>query len=266
MLEQYLKILNPINLLDIAIVAFVIYKIMMLIKGTRAVQLVKGLVVLLVATIISKFLGLQSISWILQKLQTGLLIALPIVFQPELRRALEQLGRGRIFTKTSVSVAEEEAENIINEIIRSVKVMAKKKIGSLIVIERETGLNDLVETGVIIDGLITGELLTNIFVPNSPLHDGAVIIRDDKILSASSFLPLSENRNLSKELGTRHRAGIGVTEVSDALVVLVSEETGVISVAEEGKLTRYLDEITLKELLINRTRPQQKSVKQWWRL
>ncbi|SMB89558.1 diadenylate cyclase [Desulfonispora thiosulfatigenes DSM 11270] len=266
MFGQFLKILNPINLLDITIVAFVIYKLMMLLRGTRAVQLLKGLVVLLVATIISKFLGLQSINWILEKLQTGLLIALPIVFQPELRRALEQLGRGRIFTKTNGYVAEEEAERLISEIVRSVKVMAKNKIGALIVIERETGLNDLVETGIRIDGLVSGELLTNIFIPNTPLHDGAVIIRDDKILSASCFLPLSENRNLSKELGTRHRAGIGVTEVSDALVVFVSEETGVISVAEEGKLTRYLDEITLKEILINKTKPQQKSVKQWWRL
>ena len=266
MFEQYLKVFNPINLLDIAIVAFVIYKIMMLLKGTRGVQIVKGLAILLAATIVSNILGLQSISWILKKLQTGLLIALPIVFQPELRRALEQLGRGRIFTKMSASVVEEEVENVINEIIRSVKVMAKKKIGALIVIEREIGLNDLVETGVIIDGLVTGEVLTNIFIPNTPLHDGAVIIRDNKILSASSFLPLSENRNLSKELGTRHRAGIGVTEVSDALVVFVSEETGVISVAEEGKLTRYLDEVTLKELLMNRMKPQQKSVKQWWRL
>lgn len=261
-----MKFLNPLNILDIAIVAFLIYKVMMILKGTRAVQLVKGIVVLLIATVISKIIGLQSISWLLEKIQTGLFIALPIVFQPELRRALEQLGRGKFFGKSSGYLIEEDLEIVVNEIVRSVKAMAKKKIGALIVIEREIGLNDFVETGIKIDGLVSGELLINIFIPNTPLHDGAVIMRGNHVVAASCFLPLSENPNLSKELGTRHRAGIGVTEVSDSMVVMVSEETGVISVAEEGKLTRYLDEITLKELLIKRLKPQQKTIAHWWRL
>jgi diadenylate cyclase len=263
--DQFLKILNPINLLDIAIVAFVIYKLMMILKGTRAVQLIKGLVVLLMATVASEILGLKSINWLLEKAQTVFFIAIPIVFQPELRRALEQLGRGKLFVRSGY-LAQEDVDKLVNEIVRAIKVMAKKKIGALVVIERQTGLADFVETGIKIDGFVTSELLINTFVPKTPLHDGAVIIRGDRLLAASCFLPLSENPNLSKELGTRHRAAVGVTEVSDALVVMVSEETGVISVAEDGKLTRYLDEITLKELLLNRIEPQQKSTHFWnWR-
>ncbi|MDK2822725.1 MAG: diadenylate cyclase [Clostridia bacterium] len=265
MFDQFLKILNPINLLDIAIVAFVIYKLMMILKGTRAVQLIKGLVVLLIATVASEILGLKSINWLLEKAQTVFFIAIPIVFQPELRRALEQLGRGKLFVRSGY-LAQEDVDKLVNEIVRAIKVMAKKKIGALVVIERQTGLADFVETGIKIDGFVTSELLINTFVPKTPLHDGAVIIRGDRLLAASCFLPLSENPNLSKELGTRHRAAVGVTEVSDALVVMVSEETGVISVAEDGKLTRYLDEITLKELLLNRIEPQQKSTHFWnWR-
>jgi len=263
--EQFLKILNPINLLDIAIVAFVLYKLMMILKGTRAVQLIKGLVVLLMATVASKILGLQSINWLLEKAQTGFFIAIPIVFQPELRRALEQLGRGKLFIRTEY-LALEDVEKLVQEIVRAVKILSKRKIGALMVIERQTGLADFVETGIKIDGLINSELLINIFVPKTPLHDGAVIMRGNRLVAASCFLPLSENPNLSKELGTRHRAALGLTEVSDALVVLVSEETGVISVAEDGKLTRYLDETTLKELLINRITPQQKTTHFWnWR-
>ncbi|MGI6224939.1 MAG: diadenylate cyclase CdaA [Peptococcales bacterium] len=268
MLEQFLKILNPINLLDIAIVAFVIYKLMMILKGTRAVQLIKGLVVLLLATIVSsdKILGLQSINWLLEKAQTAFFIAIPVVFQPELRRALEQLGRGKIFTRSEEYLVLEDVEKLVSEIVRAVKVMSLRKVGALIIIERQTGLAEFVETGIKIDGLITSELLINTFVPKTPLHDGAVIIRGNRMIAASCFLPLSENPNLSKELGTRHRAAIGITEVSDALVVLVSEETGVISVAEDGKLTRYLDETTLKELLLNRITPQQKTTHFWnWR-
>lgn len=238
---------------------------MMILKGTRAVQLIKGLVVLLMATVASEILGLKSINWLLEKAQTVFFIAIPIVFQPELRRALEQLGRGKLFVRSGY-LAQEDVDKLVNEIVRAIKVMAKKKIGALVVIERQTGLADFVETGIKIDGFVTSELLINTFVPKTPLHDGAVIIRGDRLLAASCFLPLSENPNLSKELGTRHRAAVGVTEVSDALVVMVSEETGVISVAEDGKLTRYLDEITLKELLLNRIEPQQKSTHFWnWR-
>jgi len=263
--EQYLKIFNPINLLDLIIVAFVIYKLMMILKGTRAVQLIKGLVVLLMATVASKILGLQSINWLLEKAQTGFFIAIPIVFQPELRRALEQLGRGKLFARNEY-LAIEDVEKLVNEVVRAVKSMAKRKIGALIVIERQTGLADFAETGIKVDGIITSELLMNTFIPKTPLHDGAVIMQGNRLMAAGCFLPLSENPNLSKELGTRHRAAMGITEVSDAIVVLVSEETGVISVAEDGKLTRYLDDMTLKELLINRLTPEQKTTHFWnWR-
>lgn len=265
MLEQFLKILLPMNLLDVAIVAFVLYKLMMILKGTRAVQLIKGLVVLLMATVASKVFGLQSIYWLLEKAQTVFFIAIPVVFQPELRRALEQLGRGKLFIRTEY-LALEDVEQLVNDIVRAVKIMAKRKVGVLIVMERQTGLADFVETGIKIDGLITSELLLNTFIPNTPLHDGAVITQNNRLIAASCFLPLSENPNLSKELGTRHRAAIGITEISDALVVLVSEETGVISVAEDGKLTRYLDDVTLRELLTNRLTPQQKTTHFWnWR-
>lgn len=266
MLDQFLRILNPINLLDIAIVTFVIYKLMMILKGTRAVQLIKGLVVLLIATIASQILELQSINWLLEKAQTVFFIAIPVVFQPELRRALEQLGRGKIFTRTDEYLVLEDVEKLVSETVRAVKIMSSKKVGALIVIERQTGLAEFVETGIKIDGLITSELLINTFVPKTPLHDGAIIVRGNRLIAASCFLPLSENPNLSKELGTRHRAAMGITEISDSLVVLVSEETGVISVAEDGKLTRYLDETTLKELLLNRITPQQKTTHFWnWR-
>jgi diadenylate cyclase len=266
LLEQLLKIFNPINLLDITIVAFVIYKLMMILKGTRAVQLIKGLVVLLIATIASKILGLQSINWLLKQAQTVFFIAIPVVFQPELRRALEQLGRGKLFVRHEDYFAEEDVEKLVGEVVRAAKIMSARKIGALMVIERQTGLVEFIETGIKIDGLVTSELLLNTFVPNTPLHDGAVILRGNRLVAASCFLPLSENPNLSRELGTRHRAAIGVTEVSDSLVVLVSEETGVISVAEDGRLTRYLDETTLKELLLNRITPQQKTTHFWnWR-
>lgn len=265
MLEHFLQILNPINLLDVAIVAIVIYKLMMLLRGTRAVQLLKGLAVLLLVTLASKMIGFQSLNWLLEKVQTVLIIAIPVVFQPELRRALEQLGRGDIFNKTLTSMGQEDLEKLLDEIVRAVKIMANQKIGALIVLERKTGLEEYVETGIKIDGLISGETLINIFIPKTPLHDGAVIIRENRIVAASCFLPLSENPNLSKELGTRHRAGIGITEVSDSIVILVSEETGVISVAEDGKLTRYLDEKTLKELLLNKLKVEYKTGNTWWR-
>ena len=266
MSEVLFRLLNPINLLDILLVAFLLYKLMMLIKGTRAVQLIRGLLVLLMATAISDILGLKSINWILERAQTALFIAIPIVFQPELRRALEQLGRGNLISRSMRSnfLEQDELETIISEIVRAVKKLAREKTGALIILERQTGLADYVETGIKLDSLVSGEMLLNIFIDKTPLHDGAVIIHRERILAASCFLPLSENPNLSKELGTRHRAGLGITEVSDAIGIIVSEETGVISVAEDGRLTRYLDDVTLKELLLNRLKPQEKLPQSFW--
>ena len=266
MSEVLFCLLNPINLLDILLVAFLLYKLMMLIKGTRAVQLIRGLLVLLMATAISDILGLKSINWILERAQTALFIAIPIVFQPELRRALEQLGRGNLISRSMRSnfLEQDELETIISEIVRAVKKLAREKTGALIILERQTGLADYVETGIKLDSLVSGEMLLNIFIDKTPLHDGAVIIHRERILAASCFLPLSENPNLSKELGTRHRAGLGITEVSDAIGIIVSEETGVISEAEDGRLTRYLDDVTLKELLLNRLKPQEKLSQSFW--
>lgn len=257
MWKPELSYFNIRSIIDILIVAIAIYKAMMIIKGTRAVQLIKGLVVLLVASLVSDWFGLKTVAWILSGVQGVLLFAIPVVFQPELRRALERLGRSKFFARPVVFLNQETLDSLLNELIRAIKYLSKNSIGALIIIEREIGVNNFIETGIKIDGLVSAEFLINIFIPKSPLHDGALIIRGDRAIAASCFLPLSENPNLSKELGTRHRAALGLTEQSDAIAIIVSEETGVISVAEEGKLTRYLDENTLKELLNKRLQNQQ---------
>lgn len=244
-----LPTISLINIIDMLVVAFLIYKLFQWIRETRAVQLLKGLVVLLVAATVSDWLRLYTINWILESVRTMVVVAIPVVFQPELRRALERLGRGKLFGRPLVLLEDEDTLRIINEIVRSIVVMSKNKIGALIVIERETGITDYIETGVRLDSVISGELLTNLFSPNSPLHDGAVIIRGDRVAAAGCFLPLTESPDIGTELGTRHRAALGVSELSDALVLVVSEETGIISEAHEGKLTRYLDEKTLREFL-----------------
>ncbi|MEG6512534.1 diadenylate cyclase CdaA [Desulforamulus ruminis] len=259
MLEQLkalnLDILNIYSVIDILLVTFVLYRFMRIIQGTRAVQLIKGLVVLLVATTVSNWLHLYTINWLLRQVMSALVVALPIVFYPELRRALETLGRGKFFASTMSTLKEEDRSRMINEVVRSVQVLTKNKMGALIIIERITGLEEHIGSGVRIDGMVTAEFLVNIFIPNTPLHDGAVIIRGDRVAAAACFLPLSENPDLSKELGTRHRAGIGVTEVSDALAVIVSEETGAISLAVEGDIDRTLDESTLKQKLTDALEP-----------
>ena len=251
MLLQIRGIISTIQILDvldILIVAFFLYKFYMMIRDTRAVALLKGLIVLLVATLVSRWLGLNVIHWLLQKSMTVVLVALPVVFQPELRRALEQLGRGGFLRKT-VFLDEEEAENFIGNLVQAVTVLAKNKIGALLVLEREIGLNDYIDTGLKVDGLVSSEFIINIFIPNSPMHDGAVILRGNRAMAAGCLLPLSDDRNLNKELGTRHRAAIGITEQTDAVVIVVSEETGVISMASGGQLTRYLDPEALRAAL-----------------
>lgn len=235
---------------DILIVAYVIYKLLVIIRGTRAVSLLKGIAVIFVATMLSDLLELRTVSWLLQKAITVLFVALPIVFLPELRRALEQIGRGGIFAGPFGLLEKEDALILISDIAKAATVMARDKTGALIVIERDSGIAELMETGTKIDAVVSAELLLNIFTPNSPLHDGATIIRGGRIMAAGCYLPLSENPNVSKRLGTRHRAALGLSEQSDAVSVVVSEETGVISIACNGKLMRYLDESALKEKLI----------------
>ncbi|MDD2586404.1 MAG: diadenylate cyclase CdaA [Syntrophomonadaceae bacterium] len=237
------------SLIDISIVAYVFYRILGLIRGTRAEQLLKGLVFLLVFSAIAIYLELEMVNWLVQKIWILFAITIPIVFQPELRRILEQLGRGSFFTSHRSTLLMEEYDTIIREISDAVSVLSRNQVGALIILTRETGIGEYMESGVNLDSLVSAGLLINIFVPNSPLHDGATVISGGRIEKSACFLPLSDNPSLDKELGTRHRAGIGITEVSDALSVIVSEETGAISIAREGKLQRYLDAQSLKEVL-----------------
>ena len=266
-LQGVLSTIGLLDFIDVAIVAYVLYRMYYMIKDTRAVALLKGLFVLLAFTALSKWLGLNVINWLLQKTMTVVLVALPVVFQPELRRALEQLGRGKLFRKIDVNV--EEMEIVLNELVAATTAMARNKIGALVVLERETGLSDYIETGVKVDGLVSSEFLINIFIPNTPMHDGAVIIRGNRVMAAACLLPLTEERALSKELGTRHRAAIGLSEQTDALIIVVSEETGTISVAMEGTLTRHLDGQSMKELLrpliIPQTQTLHEKLRNWRR-
>jgi len=247
-MQGVLYTVSILDLLDILVVAYFLNKLYQMLKNTRAAALVKGLLVLFAATLVSKWLNLYVINWLLEKSMTVVMVALPVVFQPELRRALEQIGRGKLFRKSTV-LNELQVEDMLEAVATAADDMSRHKIGALIVFERETGLTDYIETGIQIDGMITTQLFENIFIPNTPLHDGAVIIRGDRILAAGCLLPLTEARNLSQELGTRHRAAIGLSEQSDALVLVVSEETGTISLARSGSLQRYLTHQDIKTLL-----------------
>lgn len=239
------------DIIDILLVAMLFYRLFMMIKETRAEQLTKGIVILLVLTKLSDWAELFTINWILEKTMTVGTLALLIVFQPELRRGLEYIGRGSYLSKSLLDMRGESLNKLVEEMIEAVGSLSRQKIGALIVIERKTGLNEVVETGTKIDGYISSNLLINIFIPNTPLHDGAVIIKEDKIKAAACFLPLTDNADLNPELGTRHRAAIGISEKSDSLAVVVSEETGGISVAENGKIARHLDLQTLEKILLD---------------
>lgn len=236
------------TIVDILLVWYVIYKLINLIKGTKAVQLLKGIFVILLARVVSEFFGLKTLSWIMQQTINWGFLAIIIIFQPELRRALEQLGRGRFFSRSS-SQDDDEQEKTVEAIIKATDYMAKRRIGALISIERETGMSDYIETGIPLDAKVSSELLINIFIPNTPLHDGAVIIQKNNVAAAACYLPLSESPFISKELGTRHRAALGISEVTDSITVVVSEETGNISLTKNGELHRNLTLEGFKELI-----------------
>lgn len=248
-LTSYLNVFRITDLFDIVLVSLAIYWLIKLIKETRAVQLVKGIVVLLIFTQVSDWLNLNIINFILTNtLQLGVL-ALIVLFQPELRRVLEQIGTTKIGNIFSVDNDNVTIEDTIKEICLGVENMSRQRIGALIVIERKTKVSDVVLTGVELKSKVSSSVLVNIFFPNTPLHDGAVVIRDNKIEAAGCLLPLTQNNSLSTELGTRHRAAIGMSETSDALVIVVSEETGKISLANGGTLTRNFNAETLKKAL-----------------
>lgn len=248
------------DIIDVGIVAFIIYKLMMLVRGTRAVQLLKGIFVLVATWAMSSWLDLYTLKWLMSQMFNWGIVMILILFQPELRRALEQLGRGKFFSRGSSLDAAGLGEQI-EEVIRAVRSMSKKKVGALIVFERKTGVSEMIESGIAMESRISSELLMNIFTPNSPLHDGAVIVRGNQIMAAGCYLPLSENPFISKELGTRHRAGIGVSEVSDAISLIVSEETGQVSLAINGLIVRDINEESLISKLHEELSPRTDGLK-----
>ncbi len=263
MLTEGFSLINILRIgIDIALVWYVLYKLIMIIRGTKAIQLLKGIFVVVVVWVLSIVLNLHTIQWLTnQAILWGFLVII-ILFQPELRRALEQLGRGSIFTRSGKS-EEEKIDKTIDSIVTSAEYMAKRRIGALITIEQETGIDDYAETGTPVDGILTSQLLTNIFTPNTPLHDGAVIIKQNKIVAAACYLPLSESAFISRDLGTRHRAALGISEVTDAITIIVSEETGAVSCSKTGELLRDLDIDQLKQFLVDNLKdtPKQTEVK-----
>ncbi|WP_315118865.1 diadenylate cyclase CdaA [uncultured Clostridium sp.] len=242
------KNISIFSVLDILAVSYIFYKCYSLIKETRAEQLLKGIIYIIIFIPISKLLNLDTLYWILSNTITIGVLSFVIIFQPEIRRALEHIGRSA-FSDKHILEDEETMEKVINEIIDAIDNLSKSKTGALIVIERLTGLGETINTGVKIDAIVSAALLENIFVVNTPLHDGATIIRNDRIISAGCFLPLTSNNELNKSIGTRHRAAIGLSENSDSIVLIVSEETGTISLAFNGKLTRNYDKDRLKLVL-----------------
>jgi len=234
-----------IDLLDIFVVAFVLYKLYFFLRGSRAAQMAVGLILILLVSLLAQLFNMVAMSWLFQNLRTVWLIAFVIIFQPELRRMLTHLGQSRIirfFFKVTQS-------HIIDELIKGVGILAKHSYGGLIVLIRNTGMKSVVETGVRIQAEVSSQLLVSIFNPRSPLHDGAVVIQDEVIEAAKCILPLSQDENIDADLGTRHRAGLGMAQESDALVIVVSEERGTISIAMNGKLTRDINLETLRKTL-----------------
>ena len=249
-LDNLVTGISVIDILDIAIVAFAVYKILGFLKESRAEQLVKGLLMLIAVMLVAGLLHLYTVYWILRSTLAVGVIAIVVVFQPELRRALERVGRSKLLNGGITRVDKDEAKILVSAFVHAVESASESRTGMLLVIEREASLTDICDTGTIIDARISAELIGNIFYEGAPLHDGAVIVRGDRLHAAGCVLPLTENKNLPTELGTRHRAGIGITEKSDALTIIVSEETGIISMAEDGWLERYLEGKNIEKALL----------------
>lgn len=237
------------DIIDILVMSFIVYRMILLVKETRALQLARGLLFIFIFSKIAQELRLYTVNWLISNIFTAGMILIVVVFQPELRRIFEKLGRTNDFIRSITKIKSNLNDHKTDEIVNAVASLARQKIGALIVMERDSGLVDIVESGTRMNAEISSELLINIFFPNSPLHDGALIIKEEKILAAGCFLPLSENYTISKELGTRHRAALGMSEKSDAFVIVVSEETGIISTVHNGRLSRNIDPKTLKETI-----------------
>ncbi|MBC7264073.1 MAG: TIGR00159 family protein [Chloroflexi bacterium] len=256
-MEQLLWIVAQFDIkavVDILLVSIIFFVVLKLIEGTQAVQLARGAVVLIVLVVIlSNFLDLPALRWLFRQAAGALMVGIIVVFQPELRRALERLGRAGGLV--DLRVREATASRVIAHVARACRQLAEQRHGALIILERSTGLQDFAETGVEMDSEVSADLLTTIFFPNTSLHDGAVIIREDRIVAAACVLPLTSMELADKHLGTRHRAAIGITEQTDALAVVVSEETGIISLAKNGRMVRRLDEARLRRLLQEEYRP-----------
>jgi len=252
MFEMWTNFRWLLDLLDILLVAFVIYRILLMIKGTRAVQMLVGLAVLLIIYVASQVGGLFTLNWILDNFLSSIILVIVVLFQHDIRRALIHVGRNPFFADLSFR----EETKVIDELCRGCDALAKKGFGALLVVERETGINDFLEVGVEIDAKPSGDLIQSIFHTSSPIHDGALIIQRGRITRAGCFLPLTQNPDVSPRLGTRHRAAIGLTEMVDAVVIVVSEETGRVSVVIGGKMTRDLEMTTLKKVLSRLLEPR----------
>lgn len=257
-------------IVDISIVSWVVYKLIILVRETRAWQLIKGILLIVAASELSRLLGLKTINFILQNMMQFLALGAIVLFQPELRRSLERIGRNRFKDILNFDEAfglKVKTTAVIEEIVKACAELSSKYIGALIVIERETKIGEIINTGIQLDSNVSSELIINLFIPATPLHDGAIVIRDNKIKAAACFLPLTDNPNLSKELGTRHRAALGITEVSDSIAIVVSEESGKISFALNGGLTRNLTPDMLRKALNKNLIKDETSVKKikWWR-
>lgn len=244
-----------IDVIEIALISVFIYQCMVWIKYTRAYTLLKGIIVVLLFLLIAYIFKMNTILWIVSNLSTVMITAVVIIFQPELRKALEQIGQKNIMAAiipfdSGKEVEERFTDKTVNELIKACFDMGEVKTGALIVIEQDILLTEYERTGITIDAVLTSQLLINIFEHNTPLHDGAVIVRGNRIVSATCYLPLSDNMELSKQLGTRHRAGVGISEVSDSVTIIVSEETGQVSVAKNGRLMRNVNSTRLREILV----------------
>ena len=250
-LSGILMSIKTTDIIDIVVVAYLLYKLLGFIKETRAQQLFRGILLIVVFFLISEIFNLSLLNWLFTRLITVGLIAVVILFQPEIRRGLEQIGRRGVLSRQFRDIGKEEIYATVHRIVDAVDDFSSTHTGALMAIERETMLNDIAETGVIVDAEISVRLLGNLFYEGSQPHDGAVIIRGDRVYAASCVLPLTERQNIGKNLGTRHRAALGLSEVSDAFIIVVSEETGAISVAQNGEFRRFLDLKTLEKMLLD---------------